>query len=152
MAKVPEGMMANGRVEDPEFADDEELYRRFPPGFLDGETIAIEAIELPDMSVNRQKYGPPEWVVIHEDHQGWGVLGFEVQHIPDKIVQHGVVTFTFEPRHRPHRYNYPHSEVWAFREGEHIDAKNSELLLDPDAHLRWRQRLLWKCRTMIHPE
>jgi hypothetical protein len=84
--------------------------------------------------------------------EGWGVFGFEVQHIPAELLQDGVTKYTFGPRHRPLKNNYPHSEVWAFRDGRHIDAKNSDLLLDPEAHQRWRQRLAWKCRIVIRPD
>jgi hypothetical protein len=151
MADVPEEMKRNGRPEDPHFDDNEKLYRRLPPGFLDGRLIAIEALELPDMSVNREKFGPPQWLLIG-DYEGWGVFGFEVQHIPAELLQDGVTKYTFGPRHRPLKNNYPHSEVWAFRDGRHIDAKNSDLLLDPEAHQRWRQRLAWKCRIVIRPD
>lgn len=152
MAVVPEEMRRKGRPEDPHFDDDEELYRRFPPEYLDGQSIALEALELPDMSVNRQKHGPPHWLLLDEQFAGWGVLAFEVRHIPAEIIQDGVTTYTFGPKHRPLKNNYPHSEVWAYRDGVHIDAKNSDLLLDPAAHQRWRQRLLWKCRPKIQPQ
>jgi len=151
MADVPEEMKTLGRGEDAHFADDEKLFRRIPPGFCEGQRIAIEALELPDMSVNRAKYGPPEWLLLHDSFGGWGVFGFEVDHIPREFVEDGVTQYAFGPKHRPLKNNYPHSEVWAYRDGEHIDVKNSEMLLDPEAHQRWRQRLAWKCRIVIQP-
>ncbi|MEQ9588030.1 MAG: hypothetical protein RJS97_08760 [Parvibaculaceae bacterium] len=151
MADVPEEMKKHGRDEDVHFADDEHLFRRFPPEFCEGQRIVIEALELPDMSVNRAKYGPPNWLLLHEDFGGWGVFGFEVGHIPAEFVEDGVTKYTFGPKHRPLKNNYPHSEVRAYRDGEHIDAKKSELLLDPEAHQRWRQRLAWKCKIVIQP-
>ena len=150
MAETPEEMKTKGRPEVPRFDDEEELYRRFHPEHLEGSSIAIEALELPDMSVNRQSLGPPEWLLIGEQFKDWGVLAFEVRHIPSRFPHLGVTTFAFSPMHRPLKYNYPHTEVWAFRDGRHIDAKR-EFLLDPDAHQRWRQLLIWKCRPVIKP-
>ena len=60
MTNIPPEMMARDRPEDPYFADEELLYRRFRPEDLDGGEVAPEAFELPDMSVNREKYGPPQ--------------------------------------------------------------------------------------------
>lgn len=60
MADLPDEMLTKDRPVDLVFADDEMLYRRFTPDALDGAGIAPEAIGLPDMSVNRSKYGPPE--------------------------------------------------------------------------------------------
>ena len=151
MAEVPDEMKTMGRSDDPHFDDAEDLYRRFPPEFRDGKSIALEALELPDMSVNRAKYGPPKWLLLDDDFSGWGVFGFEVGQIPREIMQHGILKYTFGPRHRPLKNNYPHSEVWAFCDDQHIDAKNSDLLLDPEAHQRWRQRLAWKCKIVIAP-
>lgn len=68
--------------------------------------------------------------------------------VPTELLDKAVTRYTFEPKHRPLKYNYPHSEVWAYRDGEHIDA-NKAFLLDPDLHQRWRQMLAWKCRVVI---
>src|SRR6266404_1922210 len=55
MNDIPPEMMAKDRPEDPYFADEELLYRRFRPEDLDGGEVAPEAFELPAMSVNREK-------------------------------------------------------------------------------------------------
>src|SRR5437867_2558855 len=116
MAEIPPDMMTRGRPKDPAFRDDETLYRRFRPDDLDGRRISPDAVELPDMSVNRSKYGPPDWLLLGEEFLGWGVFGFTVGDIPPQMVDKGVVVYTFAPEHVPLKYNYPHSEVWAFRE------------------------------------
>ena len=151
MADVPEEMKTKGRPECPDFNDDEELYRRFPPDYVEGGSVAIEALELPDMSVNREKFGPAGWLLIGKTFADWGVLAFEVRHIPGELLHLGVTTYTFAPKHRPHKNSYPHSEVWAYCKGEHVDAKTT-FLLDPDVHQRWRQQLLWNCRPVIQPQ
>ena len=148
MADVPDEMMTKDRPPDPVFKEDELLFRRFSPD-APGRTSGLpDALELPDLSVNREKYGPPEWLLLDEAFAGWGVLAFRVGDIPKELLDKGINVYTFAPRHVPLKYNYPHSEVWAFRDGVHIDARN-EMLLDPDLHLRWRQILIWKTRLVI---
>jgi hypothetical protein len=151
MADVPEEMMIRERKPDLHFENDEILFRRFTPDDVDGSRVAVEAIELPDMSVNRSKYGPPAWLLLEEGFDSWGVFAFRVGDIPPELLHLGKFVYNFEPRHVPLRYNYPHSEVWAFLDGTHIDLKNEELL-DPDAHQRWRQLLIWKTWIVIQPE
>ena len=154
MADVPEDMKQKERVEDPCFAPDEELYRRFPPDHFERDTVTIEAIELPDMSVNREKYGPPQWVLVeireNDNFEGWGVLAFEVRNVPAEMPYRGTRIYTFGPKHEPERLNYPHSEIRAYENGNHVDFENA-VLLEPEIHQRWRQRLLWKCRPVIKP-
>jgi hypothetical protein len=150
MADIPEAMLTKERKPDPHFADDEELFRRFNPDDLDGTRVATDAIELPDMSMNRSKYGPAAWLLLDEDFQHWGVFAVKVGDLPRELLHLGQFRYTFEPRHVPLKYNYPHSEVWAFLEGVHIDLKN-ESLLDHEAHQCWRQLLVWKTRIAISP-
>ncbi|HUG94013.1 MAG TPA: hypothetical protein VML55_24495 [Planctomycetaceae bacterium] len=155
MADIPREMMASGRPEDQSFDDEELLYRRFAPDLLDGDEIAIAAVELPDMSIIREKYGRPQWLLLDEDYADWGVLAFHVRDIPpNRAVWHeGVVAYVLEPRHVPYRNNYPHSEVWAYREGEHICRSANNLhLLEPDFHLRWRECIVLASRVAIHPK
>jgi hypothetical protein len=63
MPNLPDGMLAKGRAIDPRFDPDERLFRAFAAQDLDGDKVAVDAIELPDMSVNREKYGPPNWLL-----------------------------------------------------------------------------------------
>lgn len=137
MGDVPDEMLTKDRPVDPIFTDEELLFRRFMPDAFDGTRIAPEAIELPDMSVNRSKYGPAEWLLLDEDYQDCGVFGFRVGDVPSDLLDKAVTKYRFDVQHRPLKYNYPHSEIWAYRDGEHIDAKDA-LLLDPGLHMRWR--------------
>jgi hypothetical protein len=150
MAEVPDEMLTKDRPGDPIFTADERLFRRLKPDALDGTRIAPDAIELPDMSVNRSKYGPPEWLLLDDEFQAWGVFAFRVGDIASELLDKAVTKYTFDAQHRPLKYNYPHTEIWAYRDGEHIDAKKA-LLLDPGLHQRWRQMLAWKCRIVIAP-
>jgi hypothetical protein len=154
MCDIPPAMMANGRPADQDFDDDEELYRRFDPENLEAGEVTIDAVALPDMSVIRQKYGHPEWLLIHEDFAHWGVLAIRVRDIPpdSPILHMGEVPFVLQPRHVPYRQNYPHSEVWVFRSGVHLCSQDDNLhLLDPDFHLRWRERVVWLCEIRVQP-
>jgi hypothetical protein len=58
MARLPDAMRMGNRPPDQQFEDDERLFRAFAADDLEGDKIALDAIELPDMSVNREKYGP----------------------------------------------------------------------------------------------
>jgi len=62
MSSPPIAMRANGRPEDPYFVAEEFLFRRIPTQIWDDPTedLGIEAIELPDVSVGRSKYGHAE--------------------------------------------------------------------------------------------
>lgn len=155
MAEVPPEMLAKGRRPDPHFADDEVLYRRFRPGDIVGGEVVPEAFELPDMSVSRQKYGRPEWLVINDEFEGWGVAGFRVKDIPreQELLHPGVIAYILKPEHVPLKYNYPHSEVRVYRDGERICRKSDNLdLLDPVFHIRWRERLSQLAKVVIKPK
>ena len=52
MADLPDAMRQRDRPPDPHFDPDERLFRRFRPEDVEGNTVAVDAIELPDMSVN----------------------------------------------------------------------------------------------------
>ena len=151
--------MAAGRPEVQVFAEDERLFRRFHPDHLDGDEIAIDAVELPDVSVNRERFGPPEWLLLDVGHEDWGVLAFLVRDIPPhrQVWHRGVVPYTLEPRHVPLRHNYPHSEVRVYREGIRIIRGDRQTpgnlhLLDPDFHLRWREHIVLASSIVIHPK
>ena len=154
MADVPPEMMTQGREPDQAFNEMEKLYRRFPPDCLDGDEISIAAVDLPDTSVIRDKYGRPEWLLLDDHFDEWGVLYFLVRDIPPRreIWHLGVIPFTLSPRHVPLKHNYPHSEIWLFRDGEHVCRSNKNLdLLDPDFHLRWRECIVLASHVAIVP-
>lgn len=150
MAELPDGMRQHGRLPDPHFDPQERLFRRFRPEDIEDNTVAVDAIELPDMSVNREKYGPPNWLLLDEAFESWGVAAFAVRDIPPGITHLGVIQYAFRVEHQPERNNYPHSEVRAYKDGNHIDLKH-KADLDPEPHLRWRQRLQWKTKIVIQP-
>ena len=165
MAELPQEMLQRGRAEDNVFEPSEQLYRRVPHDLWEEDYINLDAIELPDMSVNRQKYGPPQWVRLpSEEYHDWGVIGFQVEDIPPEMQHLGVHIYRFRPKHVPHKHNYPHSEVQAYyartdspAAEEHIDndfLKREKVLqlesLFPDVlQLRWREQLRRKCRIVI---
>jgi hypothetical protein len=151
MPDLPAAMLRAGRPRDQSFRAAEYLYRRVPLELWDDadEAIDIDAIARPDMSVVRGKYGHPEWARLESDEcADWGVIGFQVGHIPARLLHLGVFVWTFAPRHVPLEANYPHSEVWAYENGLHVSAKAR---LDPDLHLRWREQLLRKIEKTIRP-
>lgn len=136
---------------DPVFADDEHLYRRFPPASFTNGELDVDAVRLPDISVMREKYTLSlDWVLIdtrgERDFSDWGIAKFTVGRIPPLQWYRGVQVFSFAPRHVPYPdTNYPHSEVWAFEgdDPENDDAHLEENTLPPEADLAFREKLLW---------
>jgi hypothetical protein len=149
MPEIPEEMKRNGRSRIKEFDPDEYLDRRVEPEQWNEADIDIDAIELPDMSVNRSSLGPPQWVRLEEERcKDWAVVGFKVKDIPTDLMHLGIDLYTFGPMHVPLELNYPHSEVRCYLNGNHINAK---VRLDRSLHQRWREKLLWKIRTFLRP-
>ncbi len=154
MPTVPLEMMTNDRQPDPHFAEDEILHRRFRPEDVVNGVVPPEAFELPDMSVNREKYGPPDWLLLEEAFVAWAVAGFRVRDIPceEALLHLGVIAYVLRAEHVPLKYNYPHSEVRIHRDGTHISKDNRNLdLLEPEFHIRWRERLSQASWVVIHP-
>ena len=149
MPEKPAGMFRNGRPKVPEFRTDERLYRRVSPADWGDPRVEVDALDLPDMSVNRGRpLGEPEWVLLEsEEFHEWGIIYFEVRSIPERMVQQTEV-YTFMPMHIPLDENYPHAEIWAYRVGQHIQARKH---LDPDLSLRWRNALLQRTHTHRRP-
>ena len=51
------------------------------------------------------------------------------------------------------RYNYPHSEVRIYGDNVHICREHHNLhLLEPEFHLRWRERLSQASWIAIQPQ
>jgi hypothetical protein len=137
MDEIPEGMLQRQRMPIEHFDPEELLYRRLMPGAVVNGQVTLDSIELPDMSVNRDSLGPPEWVLLADGgFPDWGIAKFQVKDVPGEMVHLGVIRFTFRVVHKPERKNYPHSEIRAFEDGVHIDGK--QRMLDPELHLRWR--------------
>lgn len=150
MAEIPKEMSGKNRSPDPgPFLDDEELYRAFAPDAWEGDRISLDAIGLPDLSVNWSRYGPPEWLLLLDVFSGFGVAAFKVKDVPRKLEHAGVYLFTFDLLHDPIPTNYPHSVIRAFDEnGVHI---REEGVLHPEVHLRWRNKLRQRIRLRIRP-
>jgi hypothetical protein len=158
MPELPDYMLQKERKPDPEFSPEEELYRRVRPEDWNDEEIELDTIEFPDMSVTRQKYGPPHaarWE--RGDYVGWGVIGFQVKGIPAEIRFQGAFIYRMRPAHVPHRRNYPHAEVQVFEasweqpeQETHID-KKAMPGVPLEAQQEWRELLRRRCRMVLHP-
>ncbi len=149
MDEIPSGMLRKGRPRDPHFEPDEFLFRRVHPDYWHERLVDRAAIGLPDMSVGRGKYGYPEWLRVEGlEFRDWAVVGFQVKDLEGELLHQGIEKWTFEARHVPLEENYPHSEVWAFKDGVHVQAKDK---FDPVMHLRWKDKLRWKIRTFLRP-
>jgi len=150
MAELPRDMIRRGRPSDPEaFRDEEELFRAFEPEAWQGDRISIDAIGLPDLSVNWGKHGPAEWLLLLDAFAGCGVGAFKVGDVPKKLEHLGSYVFMFDLAHDPTENNYPHSIIRALDErGRHI---RDEQGLNPQVHLRWRNRLRQRIHLRIRP-
>src|SRR5437899_4259171 len=114
MADLPRDMLRRGRPPDTEgFRDDDELFRDFEPGAWEGDRISIDAIDLPDLSVNWGKYGPAEWLLLLDVFAGCGVAAFKVADVPKRIEDVGIFVYEFDLVHDPTENNYPHSIIRA---------------------------------------
>jgi len=141
-------MLRRGRPPDPEpFREEEELFRAFEPEAWEGDHISIDAIGLPDLSVNWGKHGPAEWLLLLDTFVGCGVGAFKVADVPKSLEHLGVYIYTFGLVHDPTENNYPHSVIQAFdEEGRHIEEPQT---LNPQVHLRWRNRLRQRIQLRI---
>ena len=154
MAELPPKMIHNGRPRDQDFAPDEILYRRVPTDLWDEDDeqdLDVDSIDLPDMSTVRSKYAHPEWARFDNGeykHPDTGVIGFEVRHIPSPMTHLGTWTWTFSPRHVPLDTSFPHAEVWASENGNHIQARAR---IEPAILLRWREQLFMKIKKFLEP-
>jgi hypothetical protein len=124
----------------PEFDPDEYLYRRTKPGVWKKGKLSLDAIELPELSVNRSSLGPAEWVLLTEERfSTWGIAKFKVRDIPTPMTHLGIDAYDFRPVHDPDKNNYPHSVVRVWKNGAVVDGEIVHL--DRELHLRWRRAL-----------
>ena len=149
MDDLPPGMLQEGRSVDPDFAEDERLYRRVRPKawFEPPLEMELDVVDAVNMSVNRSKYGPPEWVRLGENSD-WGVIFIAVGRLPSERHHHGS-TFSIHPQHVPHKRNYPHSEIWVHHPGGNRVLKEEEL--DPVFSMAWREFLLRIAKIALRP-
>jgi hypothetical protein len=160
MPDLPEFMLKGGRPADPDFSPDERLYRRVPPRLWEDDDVALDAIEFPDMSVTRQKYGPPEAARWDDRcvHRDWGIIGFRVADIPADLPFQGCFIYHMEAHHAPVKYNYPHSEVklfesnWQAANRTPLDRETMLRLaagIPPEARRLWQEALRDKCQVIL---
>ena len=155
MADVAPEMLQRGRAADQDFDDDEHLFHRFQGSHYHPEErfkVGEEAIELPDMSVAREKHGGrPEFLLVNrarlrKHHPEWGVFQFQVRDIPRQM-NHLGKSYSFRPVHDPRKHDYFHSEVRCYdSDDRHLNAKE---FLPRDLALRWRRILRFKIRVCI---
>jgi hypothetical protein len=154
MSSPPLAMRTDDRPHDPHFHPDEHLFRRVPLWLWDdpAEELGVEAVELPDISVGRSKYGHAEWVrfdvVKGRHYEDWGVVCVRVGDIPPEMWRDGVFHYEFRTCHEPLEKDYPHAEIRAYENDDHIDLASR---LPEEVHLKWRERLLRKTRAIIKP-
>lgn len=152
MRERPEHLLTRGRGENQTFAPDEKLFRRLMPLHFVDRQIDVDAVPLPDISVNRGAYSSAADVLFDEEgaFDSWGVLSIQVMHVPTELTHAGVFVYTIQVVHAPLRNNYAHSEIRAFENGQHVN-KPMMAKVDRGFHLRFREHLLRKARVEIAP-
>jgi hypothetical protein len=158
MPELPGYMLKGGRPSDPEFSPGETLYRRVPPEYWDDDDIDLDSVSFPDVSVTREKYGPPESARWHfYEYRDWGIIGFLIKAIPRETRFQGAYIYRMKTSHEPTKINYPHCEIQVFEVA--WDAPNAEVRLDEGtiqgvtraAQQEWRELLRRGCSVIIRP-
>lgn len=143
-------MPPGGWPTDQVFDGEEYLFYRVHPNAWpdDFNDLGLDVFRMPDMSVNREKYGQLEWVI--RGFTGWGAVKFKVRHIPPHQARDGIVMYDFVPIHDPldGAFNYPHTEIRVFEHGRRVHAPR----YDKEADYRWRLRLLRETKPAISPD
>jgi len=149
MSDIPQRMYTAGRTPQQDFAPEEKLWRRikkehaFPNGRID-----LGAIELPDISVNRENDdGEPRDLLLNE-HAGWGVAEFRVDDIPSPQVYRGFEKYDFVPVHVPEKKNWYHSEIRGYRSGDHVSTAQG---FPEEVSRQWRHRMRQRMRLVMFP-
>lgn len=131
----------------------ENLYRAVDPRHveIDGrETqLSLSAINFPTLSVNRSRYSRPRSVLI-EKRRNWRPWKFKYSDTPtdisftvtDRARKHQIDTFSFSVEHDPKWFNYSHSEVRTYRNGERHERTTPRTV-----KLKFREKL----RRKMHP-
>lgn len=158
---------------DQRFRDEEQLFRRvFRQNVLPNGKATLMAFELPDMSVNREKYSTAAETRRGFRLEDWGVVSILVGDMPPReSIPQQEHSYRFRARHVPAAGNFAHSEVRVWREASCelliTERRTSDFrpddpdlncpragldMLDPDFHMRWRKRLALRCRPGLRPE
>ena len=147
-------MRRNGRPVDPDFAPDEGLFLRVHPTNLDhdyptGPRVKLLAIRLPDQSVNREKYGPADWLLLPRGrYPGHAVVAFPVSDLPSDIQNNIGVPFAVRPEHIPLEENYPHSVLRVLKSGEPL---RHDYKISTNLKRRLRDRIACSAVLVIEP-
>lgn len=152
ISPLPEGMLQRERLPVQRFEPAEFLYRRIPPQLWDRSPhrVDVDAINLPDMSVGRSRFGHPEWLRLAPGCDAWAVVGFRIALVPTEQRYNGL-PYLVRAIHVPLRRDYPHSEVQLFdRTGAHVDGK--ALPMPDEVNLAWREKLLRVLEVFLLPE
>lgn len=154
------------------FPNTERLFRRVRKSEIGrGGKVRVTAFELPDMSVNRERYGTAEEARQGHDPADWAVVAFAVAGIPPKKDwAHVAHVYRLSPRHVPLAGNLAHSEVriWRKAAGSFVlitDRREGDFeegdpdrfarrgapaaLLDPEFHMRWRKHIARAARLVL---
>jgi hypothetical protein len=110
--------------------------------------MEVDAIDAVNISVNRSKYGPPQWARIDDEHETWGVIYFLVQDIPEQRQYMGHITYRITVEHVPERRNYCHSEIRLYRDGNQVLRDDD---LEREFSLLWREFLLTVAKIALRP-
>jgi hypothetical protein len=112
----------DGNAPDQDFPPEENLYRRYlREHFVNGE-LRAQHFQLPEASVNRERYSDGPEDVLHQDCcggealEGYGILGFtvaDVEGVPWRPVHatNDQRSFEFFPFHEPEPSCRPHTEI-----------------------------------------
>ncbi len=136
-----------GRAAENELSGEQPFYLRFVSEHLTDDGVTIDAIKVPNTSVNCSQFSEPEDVLL-PDYGNQGVAQFYMRDLPSPmrtgIGSRQEVEYTFVVQHDPKcnpaddsHENYAHAEVRFLKNGEfHRDSKiNSSVKFDYRTHM-----------------
>jgi len=111
------------RSADPQFADDEALYRRYKDGHFLGGMLMPAALSFPRQSFVRAKYADPldaldPACADGKDCADWGIWAILVRDVPTSVCAENCPVYEFWLRHEPVEQCYAHTEIWCNRSGQ----------------------------------
>jgi hypothetical protein len=141
MPDRPKDMLRNGRPVVPDFDQDEVLYHRTDPNFIqpDGTVDAVHiTFRFPDLSSNRSKFSEP-WYVLYprSEYGGMAVIKCRCQDIPPSVQGDGKDSpiHKVKAEHDPLDDNYGHCETRIYKNDKRLTRPN-QLKDGPKARLR----------------
>jgi hypothetical protein len=113
---LPTGMLRGDREADQDFSPEENLFWRF-------KEFVPQELRLVNQSVNRSKHGcQPEWILL-PCYSAYGYGVFKVRDIPPFKITDGSVRYDFRVEHVPEDFNYCHSEIHVYKDGERFNGR-----------------------------